>query len=255
MTIDWITVTAQIINFLLLVWLLKRFLYQPVMRAMERREQRIADHLNEAQGREQQADEQIRHYREQAEALSRQHDELLARAREEGEQEKMKLLDEAREEVEKNRVSWQRQVDEEKTEFLDNLRHQAADAIQLLARKALHDLADSELEARIMDTFIERMKTLDSDSCEALQQGNEAVHIRTAFELDSTARARLTRAVHEYLTDAVEVEYSESPELLCGIELSRGGQQLSWHLADYMDELAERVEAAFAPLEPSKIES
>ncbi len=49
MAIDWITVSAQIVNFLILVWLLKHFLYQPIIRAMDRREQRVSERLNEAQ--------------------------------------------------------------------------------------------------------------------------------------------------------------------------------------------------------------
>ncbi len=49
MQIDWLTVIAQIVNFLILVWLLKRFLYQPVINAMDQREQRIAERLQKAE--------------------------------------------------------------------------------------------------------------------------------------------------------------------------------------------------------------
>ena len=49
MDVDWITVSAQIVNFLILVWLLKRFLYRPVLNAMNRREQRIHQRLGRGQ--------------------------------------------------------------------------------------------------------------------------------------------------------------------------------------------------------------
>ena len=62
MAIDWMTVSAQIVNFLLLVWLLKRFLYQPVLSAMDRREQDIAERLGAALDREQQAEAKIQQY-------------------------------------------------------------------------------------------------------------------------------------------------------------------------------------------------
>ena len=48
MLIDWFTVAAQALNFLVLVWLLKRFLYQPVLDAISTREQRIAKQLADA---------------------------------------------------------------------------------------------------------------------------------------------------------------------------------------------------------------
>ena len=57
MQIDWFTVVAQIVNFLILVWLLKKFLYGPIIRAMDDRERRIASRLEEANARERQAQE------------------------------------------------------------------------------------------------------------------------------------------------------------------------------------------------------
>ena len=48
MLIDWFTVGAQALNFIVLVWLMKRFLYRPVLDAIAAREQRIAQQLAEA---------------------------------------------------------------------------------------------------------------------------------------------------------------------------------------------------------------
>lgn len=255
MQIDWITVTAQIINFLILVWLLKHFLYQPVLRAMERREQHIANQLNEAEQREQQAREQMLHYQSKTEELERRDEEILSKARNDAEQLRKRLLEEAREETAMARANWQRQINEEKEEFLNNLRHQMIDTIQLLARKALSDLANSDLEERIVHVFINRLKSLDQDSRKALANVSEPLHISSAFELDAPVCSRLTRAIHEHLAEGIKVEYSRSPELLCGIELTSGGQRLSWNLADYLEEMATHIEAAFTPTETAKKEA
>ena len=37
MLIDWFTVGAQALNFIILVWLLKRFLYKPILDAIDAR--------------------------------------------------------------------------------------------------------------------------------------------------------------------------------------------------------------------------
>jgi F-type H+-transporting ATPase subunit b len=250
MEIDWITVSAQIVNFLILVWLLKRFLYQPVIRAMDRREQRIADRLEEAEAREQEARDQTRHYQEQEQELDRRREALLDEARERAEQEKRQLLEEARDEVRETRAKWQRQTEREKTEFLDNLRKQALDAIQLIARKALADLADAGLERQLVDSFAARLEGLDEETRQALAEAASEVRISSAFELDSATRGRLTRAVHEHLAGNLEVGYDASPALLCGIELRAGGRRLGWNLADYLEELGERVERSLAAGRP-----
>jgi F-type H+-transporting ATPase subunit b len=252
MSIDWITVSAQIVNFLILVWLLKRFLYHPVIRAMESREQRIADRLNEAQAREQEADAQRQQYQEKQDQLEKQRDELLAKAKQEAEQQKKQLLEEARDEVAESRAHWQRQTLQEKDEFLRNLRHQTTDIIQAVARKALADLADAELEAQIVHSFVNRLKSLDTEVRKELSETSEAVRITSSFPLDSTVKGNLTRTVHESIAENIDIDYTESPELLCGIELTTAGRRLGWSVTDYLEELTERIEAALAPAQPAK---
>jgi len=248
-TIDWITVSAQIINFLVLVWLLKRFLYQPVIRAMDKREQRIAEQLTEAQRREQQAQEQQHLYEEKSAELDRCREAIIDQAKEESEREKRQLMDKARAEVSEKQLQWQQQVDQEKEEFFKNLRAKSADAIQATSRTALSDLANAELETQVIESFLSRIKSMDKKNRQALLRamGNkcEPFRIHTVYALDSTLRSRITRAIHEHVMEGVEIEYGESEKLLCGIELSGGGWRLSWSLADYMDDLDKRVEQAF----------
>jgi F-type H+-transporting ATPase subunit b len=254
MEIDWITVSAQVVNFLILVWLLKRFLYQPVIRAMEQREQRIADRLNEAEDREQQAEDKGQRYQEVTEDLERKREEILAEARHEAEQNKRLLLDEARKEVSDIRKNWQRQASEEKEEFLVSLRLQAAEATQAIARKVLADLADAELEERIIHAFIAQLGKLDKESRKEMAHTPEAIRISSAFELDSAKRSHITRAIHQHLADDIEVIYTQSKDLLCGIELSSAGRRLSWNIADYLEELKTRIEQAFSSTETVKQE-
>lgn len=252
MQIDWITVSAQIVNFLILVWLLKRFLYQPIIRAMERREKHIAGQLDDATKREQQANEQRRQYEEKQHQLDQQREQLLAKAKEDAGQEKYRLLDEARGEITEKQTHWQRQVEQEKEEFLKTLRDQAGDVIESIARKALADLADAELEEQIIQSFINRLKSLDDESRKALTKTSGTIQVSSSFALSSDTRSQVTRAIHENIIDNIDVQYTESPELICGIELLAEGRQLSWNVANYLDELTGRIEQAFAKIESSK---
>lgn len=247
MQIDWITVSAQIVNFLLLVWLLKRFLYAPITRAMERREQRIADRLNEAVKREGDADRAADEYREKSLSLERERDEILSAARLQAERAKQEMLDEARASVTEAREGWQRQVGLEKQEFLSSLGRRISGTLQAVARNALRDLADADLEEQILRALIEQLKNLDRSTRKALADTRDGVRIASAFELDSAARARLTRAVHQHIADGLDVSYGRAPELICGIEITSGGRRLSWNLAQYLDELGGRIDAVLGP--------
>jgi F-type H+-transporting ATPase subunit b len=207
--------------------------------------------LNEAEERERQADQRARHYQKQTDELEEKRREILSGAEQEAEQQKKQMLDQARDEVAETRNNWQRQADDEKHEFLKGLRLQTTDAVQTIARRTLGDLADADLEERMIDAFVERLRSLDEHTRQSLVQTSEPVRVKSTFELDAAIRRRLTRAIHECMDDQLAVEYTRSPELLCGIELASGGQKLGWNMAEYMDELSSRIEKAFSPVEIS----
>lgn len=246
MSIDWITVSAQIVNFLILVWLLKRFLYKPIIRAMEQREKRIAEQLNDAEMREQQATLAVEQFHEKKKVLELQSDEILAEAHRRAAQHKKQLQDEARAEVAEAREHWHRQLLQEKNEFLDDLRGQMASTLQKIARNALKDLADSELEKQMIHLLLNQLSSLDpkfrQQLLHAAENLSEPVRVVSTFALDASVRRHITLMIHTHLSDNVAVEYEESPALLCGIVLTIGEQQLGWNVADYLQQLSEQFE-------------
>ena len=72
MLIDWFTVAAQVVNFLILVWLLKRFLYKPILRALDAREQQIALTLADADAKKAEAQQERDEFRKKNEAFDQQ---------------------------------------------------------------------------------------------------------------------------------------------------------------------------------------
>ncbi|MCB1756292.1 MAG: F0F1 ATP synthase subunit delta [Gammaproteobacteria bacterium] len=252
MSIDWITVSAQIVNFLILVWLLKRFLYQPVIKTMDEREQRISKRLAEAERREDEAKKEIARFQRQTAELELSRNEILEQAQDEAERQKRQWLEQARGDIEQTRGNWQRQLQQDEQEFLGDLRRRSAGTIQSVAKKVLRDLADSGLEERIIDRFIGLLAELDPQARKKLADAPEALQINSAFALDAAAREKITQAVHQYLTKEIAIEFSQSPELLCGIRISGAGQRLDWNLAEYLAELSARVENAFESVKPAK---
>ncbi|MBK5105783.1 MAG: F0F1 ATP synthase subunit B, partial [Burkholderiales bacterium] len=96
MLIDWFTVLAQVVNFLILVWLLKRFLYRPILDAIDAREQRIARELADADAKKAEAQTERDEFQHKNEAFEQQRAALMNTATEEAKTERLRLLDEAR---------------------------------------------------------------------------------------------------------------------------------------------------------------
>lgn len=248
MQIDWLTVAAQVINFLILVYLLKRFLYRPVTDAMARREQRIADRLNQSREREAQAEHERDRLHQRLEQLEERRDEIMSQAREKAEQERQRLLDDARDESETTRQRWQQQAADEKDRFLEGVRRETTQGFAQLARRALTDLAEAELEQQMVRKFITRLDALDEDTRQQLASASagKQIDVSTSFALDKAQRQRLSEAIQQQLGVESEIAYQESAQLLCGIELRAGGRRLGWTLADYFDDFQERIDNAIS---------
>src|SRR3990172_6125549 len=96
MLIDWFTVGAQVLNFLVLVWLMRRFLYRPILNAIDAREKRIAKELADAAAKQAEARDEREEFQSKNEEFDRQRAALLAKATDEANTERQRLLDEAR---------------------------------------------------------------------------------------------------------------------------------------------------------------
>lgn len=255
MEIDWLTVAAQIVNFLVLVWLLHRFLYGPIVRAMDRRERRIAERLREAREKASEAENEARRYREKSAEVEQCRERALAEARGEAEALRRSLQQEVRAEVERMREDWRAQLEDQREEFLSDVRRHAAEHFSRLARRALGDLANAELEEQIAEVFVDRLERLDKDAkhkiAEACRAEGEGLIVHSAFDVSPDLRRRITKAVHEAI-GKVEVRYERSLEMACGLELRAGGQAVVWSLDGYLDSLESRLDTELAELAPKR---
>jgi F-type H+-transporting ATPase subunit b len=245
MLIDWFTVGAQLLNFLILVWLLKRFLYRPILDTIDAREKRIAAELADADAKKAEARQERDEFQHKNEAFEQQRAALLSSATDEAKAERQRLLDEARQAV--DALSARRQ------ETLRNEAHHLNHAISLqvrqevfaIARKALTDLATTGLEERMGEVFMRRLQALDGQAKEgfakALKMSSEPALVRSAFDLPAEQREAIQNTLNEIFSAEIHIQFKTSPELVSGIELSTDGQKVAWSIADYLASLEKSV--------------
>jgi F-type H+-transporting ATPase subunit b len=241
MGIDWITVAAQIVNFLVLAWLLKRFLYRPVVNAMQKREEGIASRLARAEERERQAEAEAAAYLGKMAEIDREREMQLSQAREVAERERHLLLSQARAEARASRERWQQDLAREQADFDAALVRETAEAAIHVARRALADLADARLEAQVVAAVARRLHALPDDERRAFAEAAPPLRLATAFELEDGAIAVLREALADTLGKPVELEWVRKPDLLFGIELMAASHKLTWSATAYLDEIAQRV--------------
>jgi len=249
MLIDWFTVAAQAVNFLILVWLLKRLLYRPVLAAIEAREKKIATQLQGAAQSEAQARAERDDFQRRSEALERERAAILHSANTEAAAQRQVLLEAARRDSQALRARLLEVVGKEREELGRQLVTRTQVEVLALTRKALMDLADVSLEERMVAAFIANLRRLPTESHSRVEPASRAAVVRSAFDLSLPQRAAIAAAVSESLGADVAIRYERSPELVCGIDLSVSGMKLAWSVADYLSSVAERV---LSPGEPAQ---
>jgi F-type H+-transporting ATPase subunit b len=246
--IDWLIVAAQVLNFLLLVWLLKRFLYRPVLAAMARRQQHIGERLQAAEARERQAGQAQARYEAELERLEARRETLLAAARAEVDAERHALREQARAEIEATEARWRRDLQREQAEFLAELRREIGSAAQAVASQWMLELADADLQERMSARLLARVAALDPGTRETLAGSREGLTLRTAWPLDEPARAQIAQRLQASLGRPVPVQWVHDETLICGLALEGGGHRLDWDLADRLEGLAQRLQARLSAL-------
>lgn len=243
---DWFTLIAQIVNFLILIGLLKYFLYDRILSAMDRREESIAERWDEAKDAKERAEEEIQKYRSQQEELDRRREHFLADAREDAETERKRLVEEARHEVDLERERWRESLREQREGFLRDLRNRAAHEIVRATRHLLSEFADRQLEAEVVERFLQKLADIDAETRQQMSQAIEAgtgeVKVRTAFALDDADRQQLATRLEETFDQPLNLQFQQTDDLVCGISLMVHGQKLSWEIGDYLDGLEDSIE-------------
>jgi F-type H+-transporting ATPase subunit b len=246
MLIDWFTVGAQALNFLILVWLMRRFLYKPILHTIDEREKRIAKELAEAGAKKAEAQRERDEFQHKNEEFDQRRAALLSEATEEANTERRRLLDEARKAADA--------LSAKRTDTLRNDAHNLNQAISrrtqqevfAITRKALTDLATTSLEERLRDVFTRRLRTMDGKEKaslgETLRTASAPTLVRSAFDLPPEQRDAIQNALNETFSADIHLRFETAPDLISGIELTTNGQKVAWSIADYLASLEKGID-------------
>jgi F-type H+-transporting ATPase subunit b len=245
MLIDWFTVGAQVLNFLILVWLMKRFLYQPILNAIDARENRIAKELADAGATMAEAQKERDEFQHKNEEFDQQRAALLTKATDEAKTERERLLDEARKTADALSAKRGESLANDARMLNQALTRRTQDEVFAIARKALTDLGTTSLEAQMAEVFTRRLRELNDETkhglAEALKTAAEPALVRSAFDLPADQRAAIQNTLNETFSADVRVRFETAPDLVSGIELTTNGQKVAWSIADYLASLEQGV--------------
>lgn len=243
MLIDWFTVAVQIVNFLILIALLRRFLYGPLLRVMEERQQGIDARLAQAQAAKQEAAAELAGLTRERAALVAKREVFMGQAAAEVEAWREATLAGIKEEIAERRQLWQRQLQAEQEAFLERVKIRLGEQVVRVAAKVLADLADETLEARLVERF---MAKLDQELGANRPPETEALLVSTGQLLSLASRGRLRQELRTRLGTGREMRFQEEPGLGFGIRLTTADYAWEWNVAHYLAGLEQEIRHALS---------
>lgn len=248
---DWFTFFAQIINFVILVYLLRRFLYRPINKVMDDRQRQLQERWDNAREQQEKAQQEAEAYQDQQAELEAQREELISQAKAEAQAKRQELRQAAREEIQQRREQWQQALQQEKESFYARSRQKLQQETIAICRRVLRDLADADLEDQAIALFLERLKEQSNDENSEIfnfkNAESQEVMIWSGFELSSPQRQKIALALErQNLTESNAIEFQTNPDLIFGIEARFGDHEVRWSVDDYLQNLDRTFSELFA---------
>jgi F-type H+-transporting ATPase subunit b len=235
--LDWFTIFAQIVNFFVLIVLLRLFLYKPIVKAMVERKVRIANETRELREARIEADRLKAELRRKHEDLENRESEVMSEIHAEAEKWRQEAMASAGAEIEIMRKEWLAALEREKESVALNLRKKLVHEVSATAARIVRDLSGSDLEQLILSGFMHRI----AEEASGMECGNSDILIRTGFEYDDPQEQKIHQLLKGLFPAQNERIFITDARLGLGIELIAGDRKWEWNLNSYVTELENKI--------------
>jgi F-type H+-transporting ATPase subunit b len=226
MELDWVTFALEILNFLVLVWILQHFLYKPVLSTIARRKAAIDKDLAAAADRRKEADALERTFQERIARWEKEkaglRSEVLAKVEEERKRRLAELQAELERENEKRRAIERRQAEEQ----LSKTEQETAARAGRMASALLQRLASPALEECLVVVLSEDLGQLEDQQrrglADACRRVDGKIEVASAFALAEATRSTIVEALEKATGHTIAAAFHEDAALVAGPRVSVG---------------------------------
>lgn len=223
MQIDWWTLVLQGVNFLVLVWLLQRFLYKPVTEVIAKRRQLAEQAFGEAEATKTEAEAERSRFEGERAQLDTQRRELLEKAHADVEAERAKIMEQAKHDANALMESTRGAMEHEREAALSETREQVLDLAVELASRLLRGMQSATLDDVFLRHLEKQLGALPAEELERLRgdlTGAEGgLAVVTAGALAAETQSHWREHLEALLGQGRSMEFLTDPDIIGGVEL------------------------------------
>ncbi len=241
MSISWFEIIAQIINFFIILFILQKLLYKPVLEAMRKRQERISKAQIEADEKMKEANKLIEEYDEKIEDIQKEKRDILEDARQQAQEKKESLIEDYKKEAENKRKVYLKEIEDEKESFEKNLRIKLGNSAVKIASHIFDTISTKELEKEIFDTFVLNLKALNHNTPNQDIGNEKSVEIHAYRDLSQEEKKKVEDVLKNQIKELKEIKYETDASLILGYELNLETYTLHTNIKNYLDEIEKDI--------------
>lgn len=237
------TLLFQVINFFVLVYILKRVLYKPVREIMEKRRNAVAQTISVAEEIRKEAAAALEQNRLELQSLKETRQELMDKMKKEAEVEKEKILKNAEEDAQKLIERRLAVLDVERKRQEEELQHKAVDLVASFSVQLLKDISNEDLDKVVLERLKAEIPRIAGDIKEtAAQEGTIEAQLISAYPLSEAETAELEDRLSSALNKNLTLERSVDAELISGAKLKVAGRTYDFSLKGQIGAFMDRIQ-------------
>ncbi len=233
---------AQIVSFVLLVVALRALAYEPIRKILQERQERIQKGLEDAKAAEEaraKAEEEREKILAEARAKA---DQIIAEATRKGREEAEKVLAQAREEAERIRATAREEAEAERVQILGQVREEIAALAIAAAHKLIGEALDEQRQRALVDAFFSGIREGRVEVVpEGVERADGPVTVTSAVPLTEAEQATIRKELAARLGEEVEVSFEVDPQILGGLVVRIGDRVVDGSFAGQLEQLRETL--------------
>jgi F-type H+-transporting ATPase subunit b len=240
MKLDWWSLGLQIVNLVVLLWILQKFLFKPVLAVIAQRQQTASQLNAEALAAKEQAEQEKKALESERAAVAGQRDQAFSELHTQLLQEKEKMLALATAEAQKILDAGRTQLDKERIEAQQDLHRQSASLAAEMAQRLLYRVSDDHLNQVFFEGACEQLQlSLEADG---VLDAETTVEVASASVFSDAAKLAAQQRLNQSLKRELEIRYTHAPELIAGIELRLRHLVIRNHWANDLKQIVESIQ-------------
>jgi F-type H+-transporting ATPase subunit b len=240
------TLLLQVANFLILAYILARFLFNPLKKMLDERTSQVTKAVDEAQKAAREAEELKSDYEKKRDNIDAEIVALKDEARIVVDETRQQMLQEAYQEIEAMRARAQEELEQQRSDALRLHRNKIGELVASLTQRMMEDILTPQLHQAYLDAFLDQLRSVQLEG-RISADGEETVSVEliTAIPLAQEEKARITTTLETVVSQPIDLACRVDAGLIAGAMVRLGDMLIDGSLQGQLQQLRSRYEEEF----------